>query len=101
MEKNHKEENISVIVMDLSKVFDTINHGLLLAEVKTHGFLKQALSFMYGYLKKTRQRVQVNNKFSSLKEVISGVLQGSIDGPLLFNLFINVMFARFGTIRTI
>ena len=84
-----KEENMSAIFMDLSKAFDTINHDLLLAKLKTYGFSKQTLSFMCRYLKNTRQRVQINNKFSSLKEVIAGVPQGSIDGPLLFNLFIN------------
>ena len=41
------------------------------------------------YLKNRRQRVQTNNKFSSLKEVVAGVPQGYIDGLLLFNLFIN------------
>ena len=84
-----KEENMSAIFMDLSKAFDTINHDLLLAKLKTYGFSKQASSFMCSYLKNRRQRVQTNNKFSSLKEVIAGVPQGSIDGPLLFNLFIN------------
>ena len=84
-----KEENMSAIFMDLSKAFDTINHDLLLAKLKTYGFSKQTLSFTCRYLKNTRQRVQINNKFSSLKEVIAGVPQGSIDGPLLFNLFIN------------
>ena len=79
-----KEENMSAIFMDLSKAFDTINHNLLLAKLKAYGFSKQALSFMCSYLKNRRQRVQINNKFSSLKEVIAGVRQGSIDGSLLF-----------------
>ena len=42
--------------------------------------------------KNRRQRVQINNKFSSLKEVIAGVSQGYIDGTLLFGLFINDLF---------
>ena len=87
-----KEENMSAIFMDLSKAFDTINHDLLLAKLKAYGFSKQALSFMCSYLKNRRQRVQINNKFSSLKEVIAGVPQGSIDEPLIFNLFIHDIF---------
>ena len=77
--------------MDLSEAFDTINHDLL-AKLKAYRFSKQALSFMCSYLKNRRQRVQINNKFSSLKEVIAGVPQGSIDGPLLFNFLINDLF---------
>ena len=69
-----KEEKMSAIFMDLSKAFDTINHDLLPAKLKAYGFSKQALSFMRSYLKNRRQRVQINNKFSSLKEVIAGVL---------------------------
>ena len=87
-----KEENMSAIFMDLSKAFDTINHDLLLAKLKAYGFSKQALSFMCSYLKNRRQRIQINNKFTSLKEVIAGVPQGSIDGPPLFNLLINDIF---------
>ena len=70
-----KEENISAIFMDLSKAFDTVNHDLLLAKLKAYGFSKQALNFTCSYLKNRRQRVQINNKFSCLKEVIAGVPQ--------------------------
>ena len=75
--------------MDLSKAFDTINHDLLIAKLKAYGFSKEALKLMKSYLKNRKQKVQINNKFSSERDVIAGVPQGSIDGPLLFNLFIN------------
>ena len=58
--------------MDFSKVFDIINQDLLLAKLKAYCFSKQALSFTCSYLKNRRQRVQINNKFSSLKEAIAG-----------------------------
>ena len=44
---------------------------------------------MYSYLKDRRQAVQINNNFSSYKKVQAGLLQGSIDDLLLFNLFVN------------
>ena len=75
--------------MDLSKAFGTINHDLLIAKLKAYGFSKEALKLMKSYLKNRKQKVQINNKFSSERDVIAGVPQGSIDGPLLFNLFIN------------
>ena len=75
--------------MDLSKTFNTINHDLLIAKLKAYGFSKEALKLMKSYLKNQKQKVQINNKFSSERDVIAGVPQGSIDGPLLFNLFIN------------
>ena len=75
--------------MDLSKAFDTINHDLLIAKLKTYRFSEEALRLMKSYLKNRKQKVQINNKFSSERDVIGGVPQGSIDGTLLFNLFIN------------
>ena len=75
--------------MDLWKAFDSVNHDLLLAKLEAYGFSENALKFICSYLKDRRHAVQINNKFSSYKKVQAGVPQGSIDGPLLFNLFIN------------
>ena len=95
-----KEEDMSAMFIDPPKAFDTINHGLLLSKLIAYGFSKQALSFRCSYLKNRKRRVQINNKFSSLKEVIAGLPQGSIDEPLIFNLFINdiVLFICFSTL---
>ena len=84
-----KGENVCTIFMDLSKAFDSINHDLLLATLKAYGYSENALKLMCSYLKYRRQAVQINNNFSSYKKVQAGVLQGSIDDLLLFNLFVN------------
>ena len=84
-----KGEYVSALFMDLSKAFDTINHDLFLAKLKAYGFSLNAVKLMHRYLKNRKQQVRINNKFSSENIVIAGVPRGSIDGPLVFNLFIN------------
>ena len=78
--------------MDLSKAFDCIPHDLLIAKLSAYGVDKIALKYIYSYLKKRQHCVRINNIYSSFEEIISGVPQGSIVGPILFNAFLNDFF---------
>ena len=83
-----KGKHVGAVFMDLSKAFDTINHDLLIAKLEAYGFSTNALLFMLSYLKNRSQRVSINSSFSTWEEIIAGVPQGSILGPLL-NIFLN------------
>ena len=61
----------------------------MLAKLKAYGFSTNALNLMHSYIKNRKQKVQINNKFSLKRNVIAGVPQGCIGGPLLSNLLIN------------
>ena len=78
--------------MDLSKAFDTLNPNLLLAKLDAYGFSFSAVKFVQSYLSERFQRVNINNNFSEWCKILLGVPQGSILGPLLFNIFINNIF---------
>jgi hypothetical protein len=75
--------------MDLSKAYDCIPHDLLIAKLAAYGVDNFSLSFIYDYLSNRKQRVRINDSFSEFLYIVLGVPQGSILGPLLFNIFIN------------
>ena len=80
------------LLADLSKAFDCIKYDLLIAKLAAYGFDSHSLSFVFSYLNKRKQRAKTHNSYSPYANIASRVPQGSILGPLLFNINICDMF---------
>ena len=78
--------------MDPSKAFETINHDLLIAKLHIYRFSEESLKLIKSYLTGRWQTAKLNTGFSKWTEILLGVPQGFILGPLLFDIYINDLF---------
>ena len=83
------KNEICLLLMDITKAFDRVWHKGLLFKLNNIGVTGSLLLWIQNYLCNRNQRVVIANKMSNLSEILAGVPQGSILGPLLFLIFIN------------
>ena len=102
-QKISKKGNLPNLLTDVRKYHSTqqsgkkvqirdVNHSLLTAKLGAYGFDTKTINHIKIYLDNRKQRVCVNSNFSSWQEIIAGVMQGSILGTVLFNVFLNGLF---------
>ena len=84
------EKAFDALLTDLSKAFDCLPHDLIIAKLNAYGFSLPALNLIQNYLANRKQKTNINDSYSPWSDILFGVPQGSILGPLLFNIFLSV-----------
>ena len=87
-----KGKSFAALLTDLPKAFDCLSHELLVAKLHAYGFSIAVLKLIRSYLTNGKQRTKINLSYSPWEEILFGVPQGSILGPLLFNIFLCDLF---------
>ena len=88
---------VGTILMDLSKAYDCIPHELLIAKLKCYRLDNGSLRLLLDYLTNRKQRTKIGPSFSSWCDINTSVPQGSIVGPILLNIFINIFKIYFSS----
>ena len=84
-------EYVYTVLIDLSKAYGYIPHDLLIAKLEAYDLDKTILHLLRDYLSNRKQRTKIGSSFSDWWDIICGIPQGSILGPLLFNILKNEM----------
>ena len=82
-------ELVFLVLLDYSKAFDCANHKLMMAKLKAAGFREDALRWILSYLSGRSQKVETGTGESNWSNIINGVPQGSVLGPLLFTVLVS------------